>query len=235
MALSFFSSTRSLFSPLISRSITVSCPLYFKKPLLGNSKPPKRPPSSFSLFVKDKWGESNNAVSSTERMKELTKIWLGMTAEEQKSYKELYKKLQEQYLQKREDFFGKFTEKEILAYKKNLEKYKKKIEKSKEKRKAIEEGTYDPPPGRTLTGYNLFIAEQTSAPLIGTESIKERMTGVAAKWKSLSNEEKLAYKEEAAAVTQKRIEEYCERHPEYIQVLEAQRENKTVKKSSSVA
>ena len=40
------------------------------------------------------------------------------------------------------------------------------------------------------------------------------------------------YEDEAAAVTQKRIEEYCERHPEYIKTLEAQREGKTVKKKT---
>lgn len=40
--------------------------------------------TAYGLFLKKKWGELNEGASATERLKELSKVWSGMTVEERK-------------------------------------------------------------------------------------------------------------------------------------------------------
>ncbi|EFO90486.1 hypothetical protein CRE_31648 [Caenorhabditis remanei] len=145
--------------------------------------------SPYAMYIKDNFKNDAN-VKNTELMKDLSVKWKDMTTNEKNKYSELSQK----HNQKKINDFLKLSIEEQSklvneAQEKKAEKAaRRQAKERREKRK--EEGRPTVPP----SAYALFIKEKLSG---GGVDVKDKMKEAVAEWKTLSDDQKKKFTDEA--------------------------------------
>ncbi|XP_023226654.1 transcription factor A, mitochondrial-like isoform X2 [Centruroides sculpturatus] len=156
-----------------------------KNTLNANPSRPKKPLTSYMLFIKEKRNEmfgNNSKVSGKDQIKILSEKWRSLSEAEKQMYIKKYQESAIEYTKQHEAYMNSLTKEEHQALEDKLQMRK---ESQKRLKSALQK--LDKPVG-PRSPYNFFIAERASMTF-GTKA-NETLKKIGQEWKDLPEERK---------------------------------------------